>query len=153
MGSAANCSLEGAGGASFLPTTGSAPGVVLALRLRAASAAVQSGAGLIRFRLVDAGDLFTSGERRRAKGEKASPLAIPGLGVCRLPGWPRAAGCPSPAGSHTPSMAWRSLLRSSWPCTGSIQPATRPGRRRGLRWSIHKAISHRHGFGRLAAER
>ena len=28
--------------------------------------------GLIRFRLTDAGDLFTCGERRRAKGEKAS---------------------------------------------------------------------------------
>jgi len=108
---------------------------------------------LIRFRLVDAGCLSTHGGRRRAKGERASPLAIPGLGVCRLPGRPRAADCPSPAGSHTPSLAWRSLLRSSWPLTGSIQPATRPGRRRELGWSMHKAISHRHGFGRLAAER
>ena len=34
---------------------------------------------LIRFRLADVGDLSTCGGRRRAKGEKASPLAIPGL--------------------------------------------------------------------------
>jgi hypothetical protein len=36
--------------------------------------------GLNRFRLVGAAALFTSGERRRATGEKASPLAIPGSG-------------------------------------------------------------------------
>ncbi len=48
MGSAANCSLEGAGGASFLPT-GSAPG-------RGACPATL-GSGLTRFRLVDAGGL------------------------------------------------------------------------------------------------
>jgi len=64
-----------------------------------------SGTGLFRFRLADAGVLFTCGERRRAKGEKATPLAISGLGVCRLSGKPRAAGVSSPAGSHTPSMA------------------------------------------------
>ena len=40
---------------------------------------------LIRFRLADVGDLPTCGGRRRAKGEKASPLAIPGLYAhCRL---------------------------------------------------------------------
>jgi hypothetical protein len=49
--------------------------------------------------------LPTCGGRRRAKGEKASPLAIPGPGFRRLPGRPRAAGCSPPAGSHTPSLA------------------------------------------------
>ncbi|GAB3216007.1 hypothetical protein GCM10027295_16590 [Pseudaeromonas pectinilytica] len=61
--------------------------------------------GLIRFRLADIGALSTCGGRRRAKGEKASPLAIPGPGVCRLPGKPRASGRLPPAGSHTPSLA------------------------------------------------
>ena len=64
-----------------------------------------SGEAEIRFRLFGYGDLPTCGGRRRVKGEKASPLTIPGLSVCRLPGKLRAPGHLSPAGSHTPSMA------------------------------------------------
>jgi hypothetical protein len=79
--------------------------VVRVRRLSAMTDCRYSGYVVIRFRLADVGDLPTCGGRRRAKGEKASPLAIPGPGLCRLPGRPRAAGCPPPAGSHTPSMA------------------------------------------------
>jgi len=50
---------------------------------------------LIRFRLVDIGDLSTCGGRRRTKGEKASPLAIPGL--WRMP----TAGKPPGFGSSS----------------------------------------------------
>jgi len=85
-------------------------------------------AGLIRFRLTDAGDLSTCGERRRAKGEKASPLAIPGPGVCPLP--------PDP--SLTGGLPWPSAM--AHPCASadsrrihaahSLHPASRSGRHR-----------------------
>ena len=127
MGSAANCSLEGAGGASFLPVR--APAVALEvwphLGLRRLVRAcpghtccsgrpqrlpiVDSVVGWAelseaqRFPLAGMYEFERATQwgavgpcrplsamaicqpaawRRRAKGEKASPLAIPGLGVC-----------------------------------------------------------------------
>jgi hypothetical protein len=58
---------------------------------RLATATLDSLFGLIRFRPVGLGDLPTCRWRGRAKGEKASPLAIPGLR--RMPTVGKAPGC------------------------------------------------------------
>jgi hypothetical protein len=91
--------------------------------------------GLIRFRLADIGALSTCGGRRRAKGEKASPLAIPGL--WRMPTAGTAPGCGLSFTGREPHAIPGVTLPGAVILTAHrLQPPLRPARQTALGWAM-----------------
>jgi len=97
---------------------------------------VVDGSDLFRFRLADIAVLFTSGERRRAKGEKASPLAIPG--PWRMPTVGKAPGCGMSFTGREPHAIPGVTLPFAVILTAHrLQPSRRPARQTVADFSEH----------------
>ena len=90
---------------------------------------------MIRFRPVGWDDLPSCRWRGRAKGEKASPLAIPGPGLCRLSGKPLAPGrSPPPGATRHP---WRDAPFCGHPDRAPATAAPSTGPADGFGFGCH----------------